>query len=220
MSAKTTLPHDWFPRALPSNVVIGERSWCYSSFSFLHFRSRRLRGVIIGNDTGIYHGTFFDLGPEGEVEIGDYCTIVGAIFATNSRVTVGNYSFIAHEVVLADCFAATPQQEGSPHKTRSADNQVRALQPHRFEKNVPKTFTEAQIAASASHAEQNLPRPVAIEIGENSWIGARAVLLKGARVGSGAIIGAAAVVDFDVPPYAIVGGNPARVVGWAKGARA
>ena len=58
--------------------------------------------------------------------------------------------------------------------------------------------------------------PESIVVGENAWIGARAVLLEGARLGEGAIVGAAAVVDFEVPPYAIVAGNPARVVGWAR----
>lgn len=52
-----------------------------------------------------------------------------------------------------------------------------------------------------------------IEIQDNVWIGARAVILGGARIGEGSIVGAASVVDFEVPPYSIVAGNPARVVG-------
>ena len=109
------LPHDWFPRALPTNVEIGERSWLYSSFSLVHCCSRRPKAVHIGHDSGLYNGTFFDLGPEGEIEIGDYCTIVGAIFATNGRVEVGDYSFIAHEVVITDHFVAVPPPGESPH---------------------------------------------------------------------------------------------------------
>jgi acetyltransferase-like isoleucine patch superfamily enzyme len=53
-----------------------------------------------------------------------------------------------------------------------------------------------------------------IHIGNNCWIGARAVLTGGARLGAGVIVGAAAMVDFEVPPYAVVAGNPARIVGW------
>lgn len=47
----------------------------------------------------------------------------------------------------------------------------------------------------------------------DNWIGTRAVILKGVRVGKGAIIAAGAVVTRDVPQYTIVGGMPARVIG-------
>jgi acetyltransferase-like isoleucine patch superfamily enzyme len=169
------LEHDWFPRPLPANVTLGERSWCYSSFAFLHYRSRRPHGVRVGHDSGIYNGTFFELGPDGEVKIGNYCALVGTIISTNSRVVIGDYSFLAHEVVIADSEAARPPETG----------------------HAPGATLE-------------------ISLGENTWVGARAVLLPGAKVGHDSIIGAAAVVDFEVPPCAIVAGNPARIVGWTK----
>lgn len=53
-------------------------------------------------------------------------------------------------------------------------------------------------------------RPVVIE--DDVWIGARATILPGVTIGKGSIVGASAVVTKDVPPYAIVGGNPARVL--------
>lgn len=49
-------------------------------------------------------------------------------------------------------------------------------------------------------------------VGHDVWIGMKAVILPGINVGSGAIIGAKSVVTHDVPPYAIVAGNPAKVV--------
>ena len=56
-----------------------------------------------------------------------------------------------------------------------------------------------------------------IVIEDDVWIGAQAIILGGVRIGAGAIIGAAAVVDQDVPPYAIFAGNPGRVVGSVPG---
>ena len=170
------LEHDWFPRPLPANVALGPRSWLYSSYALLRCRSTRPFAVRIGSDSGVYDGSHFVLGPDGEVAIGDFVTVVGAIFATNGRVTIGDHAMIAHEVVIADGWAASP------------DDAERGWS-----------------AAAAPH-----PR---VEIGANAWIAARAVLLGGARIGHDAIVGAGAVVDFAVPPFAIVAGNPARIVG-------
>lgn len=49
-------------------------------------------------------------------------------------------------------------------------------------------------------------------IGNDVWIGAEAMILSGVTIGDGAVIGARAVVAKDVSPYAIVGGNPARLI--------
>ncbi len=56
-----------------------------------------------------------------------------------------------------------------------------------------------------------------LEICEDVWIGARAIVLPGcARIGAHSIIGAGAVVTHDVPDYAIVGGNPAGIIKMRK----
>lgn len=49
-------------------------------------------------------------------------------------------------------------------------------------------------------------------VGSDVWIGYRSVVMPGVSIGHGAVVAAASVVVGDVPPYAIVGGNPARVV--------
>lgn len=53
--------------------------------------------------------------------------------------------------------------------------------------------------------------PVIIE--DYVFIGPRAIILPGVKIGRGAIVGAGAVVTKDVPPYAIVGGVPAKIIG-------
>lgn len=52
--------------------------------------------------------------------------------------------------------------------------------------------------------------PVVIE--DKCWIGARAIVLKGVRLGTGSVIGAGSVVTKDVAPWTIVAGNPARLI--------
>lgn len=49
-------------------------------------------------------------------------------------------------------------------------------------------------------------------VGNDVWIGYGATILPGVTIGDGAVIGSLSVVTGDVPPYAIVGGNPARVI--------
>jgi virginiamycin A acetyltransferase len=49
-------------------------------------------------------------------------------------------------------------------------------------------------------------------VGDDVWIGAEALVLPGARIGSGAIVAARSVVSGEVPPYGIVAGNPARLL--------
>jgi len=183
------MDHDWLARPLPPGVVIGARSWLYSSFAFIHHASRRPQSVRIGSDSGIYSATSFALGPQGEVQIGDFCTIVAAVFCTNRRVVIEDYALISHSVVIADDLAA-----------------------------VPPALTDGGRFATGLGAEQAdpAPPPISVRVGENVWIGARAVLLGGAEIGDGAIVGAATVVDFAVPPFAVVAGDPARIVGWAR----
>jgi acetyltransferase-like isoleucine patch superfamily enzyme len=168
------LLHDWYSKPLPANVELGDGSWLYSTFAFRHYQSRRPVGVRVGRKTGLYHGTFFDLGPSGELSVGDYCTLVGAIICSDRQIRIGHYVFVAHEVVLADTACAVPHQRP---------------------------------------AEETEQPSLSIGIADNAWIGTRAVLLEGARIGEGAIVGAAAVVDFEVPRYTIAAGNPARIVG-------
>lgn len=50
-----------------------------------------------------------------------------------------------------------------------------------------------------------------VEIGDFVWIGSRVMILPGAKIGEGAIIQGGAVVHGEIPPYAIAGGNPAKV---------
>lgn len=63
-----------------------------------------------------------------------------------------------------------------------------------------------------SMREQGAPPRRAVVIGNDVWIGTRSIILPGVNIGSHSIIGAGSVVTKDVPEWAIVAGNPAKII--------
>lgn len=168
---------DWFDADLPANVDLHEDAYLFSAYAFNHYRSERACGVRVGEGTGLYDGTMFELGPDGSVEIGRYGILNGPVFAADARIVLGSYCYLSYEVFLTDRPCPVPGAQTS--STRSSRDE-----------------------------------PV-IVLGDDCWVGLRSVLLPGAHLGNGVIVGAGTVVDFPVPDYAVVAGSPARIVGHA-----
>lgn len=79
----------------------------------------------------------------------------------------------------------------------------------------PSTFPFAIFGADWAHTMDLVMSAVSkgdTRVGHDVWIGYDALILPGVTIGDGAVVAAASVVTADVPPYAIVAGNPARVV--------
>ena len=55
-----------------------------------------------------------------------------------------------------------------------------------------------------------------VKIGSGAWIGAQAVILPRVEIGEGAVVGAGSIVTKSVPPFAVVAGNPARILSYRK----
>ena len=170
----TVLAHDWYDAPLPAGVELGERSWVYSSYAFLHCRSELDPCVRVGADSGVYDGTMFELGPKGSVDIGRYASVVAAIIRAGGPVVIEDYALVSWNVYIGDL------------------------------------DTDAALPADEGGAWTDPDTPLVI--GANAWVGAGAVLLRGASVGRDAIVGAGAVLRSAVPPGVVVAGNPARVV--------
>jgi maltose O-acetyltransferase len=62
----------------------------------------------------------------------------------------------------------------------------------------------------SDHRRPGEAAPIVIE--DNVWLGVRATILKGVRIGRGSVIGAGSVVTTDIPPFSVAFGVPARVV--------
>jgi len=185
-----TLPGDWWPGTLPDNLAIDPAAHIESTFSFQRWRSRLPVGLRMGPGAALYGGTILDVGPRGQVILGDYAMVTSARIVCDSEVEVGAYSLISWDVVLLDSYGV-PRD---PALRRRLLEQAPLLHPR----------------CCLPPDRSVTPQPV--RIGANVWVGFGACVLPGVTIGEGAVIGARAVVANDVPPYTVVAGNPARLV--------
>jgi len=74
------------------------------------------------------------------------------------------------------------------------------------------SFAKSQIAEEYRFYDPN--REIAFRIGNDCWIGNDVCFIGGVHIGDGAVVLARAIVTKDIPPYAIVGGVPAKIIGY------
>jgi acetyltransferase-like isoleucine patch superfamily enzyme len=187
MSAGRTLAWDWYQGTIPENVVVDDTAYVETSFSFYLFRSELPGGVTYRRGASTYLGTMFDVGPQGRVELGEYALVHGARIICDAEVIIGDYALISWNVVFMDTYRL-------PFNTRERRRELERV-PER-----PIRFAAANVPA----------RPIRLE--RNVWIGFDACVLPGVTIGEGSIVGAKSVVTQSVPPFAVVAGNPARVI--------
>lgn len=70
------------------------------------------------------------------------------------------------------------------------------------------THPMAQFSGCVTHRAAS----TCVSIGHDVWVGRDALIMSGVKIGTGAVVAAGAVVVKDIPPYAIVGGNPAQII--------
>lgn len=84
----------------------------------------------------------------------------------------------------------------------------------RHDHDIHEIGVPVRVATWVGHRKLDDPlRRSEVRVDKDVWIGFGAILLSGVSIGRGAVIGAGAIVTRDVAPYAIVAGNPARVIG-------
>ena len=119
-------------------------------------------------------------------KIGSDCNICDQVFIEND-VKIGNGVTIKCGVQLWDSTVVEDHVFIGPNATFSNDKYVRS-------KKHPENYAQTYLEEGCS-------------------IGANATILPGIKIGKLAMVGAGSVVTQDIPPYAIVSGNPARIVG-------
>lgn len=150
------------------------------------YNCRSKPDVKIGNKT-ILRGELVTFAHGGHIEIGDHCFIGERTKIWSAKkIIIGDRVLIAHNVNIHD---------QNSHPMDSKDRHLDQM--HIMEKGFQPV--------------NNLNEKEVI-IGDDVWIGFNATILKGVKIGKGAIIGACCVITEDIPDFAVVVGNPPRII--------
>lgn len=144
----------------------------------------------------------------GVIRVGEGCVISGCLITEreNSLIEIGNNVFVGGNTIF-DCVEQILIEDDVliSHGCLIADSDNHSL---RYE--IRKNDLVDWRNGGGHDWTTTITRPV--RVGKGAWIGARVIILKGVTIGECAVVGAGSVVTRDVPPHAVVAGNPARVV--------
>lgn len=183
------IDYDWYAGGIPANVELGKDVYIDTAYGFAPFFSEQWPGLSFGDASGAYDRTTFVVGTHGRIEVGAYTVLNGTYLVCHDRIRIGEHCLIAWGAVLTDTWAGSAEASLDARRSvlcAAAADSARRLSP---------------VAA---------PRPVTLE--DNVWVGFDAVILPGVTLGRGSIVGCKTVINEDVPPYAVVAGDPARVI--------
>ena len=157
----------------------------------LNIRNPEDKVYLTIGENSVINGTI-NMG-EAAFTIGDRVMINGSSFYCTSGITIGNDVLISWGCTIAD---------SNMHSIRSADR-VKELS------TAKEAYDNGTIG---DNPDQEAINSAPIVIKDKAWVGFNCIIMKGVTIGEGAVVGAGSVVTKDVPDYAIVGGNPAKVI--------
>lgn len=151
--------------------------------------------VVVGERSDV-NGTFVFERGVGQIRVGSGSSIGGGstlICTQPGGITVGSNTMLSWDVVVMDSNAHSLDRNV---RENDADDWRIGVEQGRM--GTYKTWYDVVSAP--------------VVIGDGVWIGFGALIMKGVTIGDGAVIASHSVVTKDVPPYAVVGGNPAKIL--------
>jgi acetyltransferase-like isoleucine patch superfamily enzyme len=165
--------------------ILGEKSKVHSSADISNAGGNK-NDIVIGNNTHI-KGELLLLGHGGQIMIGDYCHV-----GPNTHIWSGKLIKIGDRVLIG-------------HNCNIFDNDIHPFDPLMRHEQFKKIITEGQPKDIKLNDQE-------VVIEEDVWIGANVTILKGVKIGRGAIVGANSLIVKDIPEDTIYAGNPGKYI--------
>lgn len=154
--------------------------------SLIKNNSREKKSIEIGENTFV-RGELIVYDYGGRIKIGNDCFVgQGSRIWSSSKITIGNRVLISHNVNIHD----------------NNSHPLNAIERHKHYKHIMSKGLNLQISLNEKD----------IVIEDDVWIGFNSTILKGVKIGKGAIIGSNTVVTKDVPEYSVLVGNPGKIL--------
>jgi acetyltransferase-like isoleucine patch superfamily enzyme len=179
-------------KPISTNIVVGKNS----IIDGLVFKGRNCetenKYLFIGCDS-VVSGSFIIEKPTGKISIGDRTFVGGGMFVSIESITIGNDVMFSWGCTVMD---------NNAHSLISEERKDDVLAWKRG-------LEDKKVGAYKSWNNVSYS---AIVIKDKAWIGFNCIILKGVTIGVGAVVAAGSVVTQDVPDFAVVAGNPAKII--------
>jgi acetyltransferase-like isoleucine patch superfamily enzyme len=190
-------PADNVPAVLFSPYIeLGENTRNERLICMVRVPEKNKKYLVAGNDCVIAGNYYFERS-SGRINIGNDTFIGGSTFICIESISVGDHVLIswgctimdndAHSLVMSERLADVAEWKKG------------------LDENKPGFYKNWLNVKSA---------PIIIK--DNAWIGFNSIILKGVTIGKGAVVASGSVVTSDVPDFAVVGGNPARIIKYTE----
>lgn len=180
--------------AVKDYIEVSERAILLINVNFDIRIKNKIKRIKIGENSMI-NCNFVLESNGGEIVIGKRTFInSGTNLISINKIEIGNDVTIAWNVTIYD------------HNSHSLDYK------HRIQDIKQQNIDFLNNNEFTLNKNWDVVKSAPIIIKDKAWIGFNSIILKGVTIGEGAIVAAGSVVTKDVPPFSIVGGNPARVI--------
>jgi len=170
-----------------------------------------LRNDCVIGDHSILYGTASisnNLGEKECIRIGNFCHIRGELllFGHNGRISIGDYCYVGNNSYIWSAKnIAIGDRVLISHNCNIFDNDTHPLEPKARHRQFLEIITKGHPRNIDLQEEE-------VIIEDDVMISANVSVLKGVHIGKGAVIGAGSVVTRSVPAFALIAGNPARII--------